>query len=59
MPIRKITGITDGKMPYVCGAKDPRKIPLNQCVSLGDLMATLEICRELDEEDKKKRKNKS
>jgi len=43
---------------YVCGAKDPRKIPLNQCASLGDLMATLERCRELDKQDRKKGKKK-
>ncbi len=42
---------------YVCGARDPRKIPLNQCVSLGDLMATLQRCEELDERDKMKNKN--
>ena len=42
---------------YVCGARDPRKIPLNQCVSLGDLMATLQRCKELDERDKMKNKN--
>ena len=41
---------------YVCTAKDPRKIPLNQCRSLGDLMATLERCKELDRIDKKKKK---
>ncbi len=53
---RKITGITSGKNGYVCGKKDPRKTPLNQCVSLGDLMATLQICEELDEKDKKKKR---
>ncbi len=53
--------IINGRSPYVCGARDPRKIPLNQCVSLGDLMATLQRCKELDERDKtknKKRKDK-
>lgn len=50
------TGITDGETPYVWGKKDPRKTPLSQCRSLGDMMATIEICKELDEEDKKKKK---
>lgn len=53
--------IINGRSPYVYGARDPRKIPLNQCVSLGDLMATLQRCKELDERDKtknKKRKDK-
>jgi len=49
----------DTRPRYVCGAKDPRKIPLNQCATLGDLMATLEICKELDELDEKKRKKRN
>lgn len=59
MAIRKITGITSNiRLPYVCGMKDPRKVPLNQCVSLGDMMATIQICKELDEKDKKRKKEK-
>ncbi len=59
MPIRKITGITDRYWKqYVCGKKDPRKTPFNQCDSLGDLMATMQICRELDEKDKVNDKRK-
>ena len=56
MSVRKITGVTNGRTPYVCGARDPRKIPLDRCVSLGDLMATLQRCKELDEKDKMKNK---
>ena len=48
----------DLRPQYVCGMKDPRKVPLNQCVSLGDLMATIERCKELDRLDKKKGKKK-
>jgi len=48
----------DLRPPYVCGAKDPRKIPLDRCVSLGDLMATIERCKELDRLDAKKKRRK-
>jgi hypothetical protein len=58
MPIRKITGVTNRYWKrYVCFEKDPRKIPLNQCASFGDLMATLERCKELDRKDKKDKKH--
>jgi hypothetical protein len=30
---------------------DPRKMPLNQCASLGDLMFHLQQCKELDKKD--------
>ena len=50
--LQRFPGI-DAPGKYVCGAEDPRKIPLHNCVSLGDLMATLQICKELDEKDKK------
>ena len=59
MPIRKITGITDKHWKqYVCFKKDPRKTPLNQCASLGDLMATIQRCKELDGKDKANGKRK-
>jgi len=58
MPIRKITGVTDKHWKrYVCFQKDPRKIPLSECASLGDLMATIERCKELDRIDKKEKKH--
>lgn len=41
---------------YVFAAEDPRKIPLNQCASLGDLMATITRCKELDAKDRKKKR---
>ncbi len=51
------TGITDGsETPYVWGKKDPRKTPLTECRSLGDMMATIQRCKELDEKDKKNKK---
>lgn len=40
---------------YVFTKKDPRNTPLNMCASLGDLMATLETCKELDKKDKRKK----
>ena len=57
MARRKVLGVDLDKIPYVCFQKDPRKTPLNQCRSLGDLMATMQRCKELDEEDKKKKGN--
>lgn len=47
----KIHGIKSTNPKYVSGQEDPRSTPLNQCVSLGDLMFTLQRCRELDEEE--------
>ncbi len=44
-----------GKNAYVFTQEDPRKTPLNQCVSLGDLMATLQKCDKLDKRDKTKK----
>lgn len=41
---------------YMFTEKDPRNIPLNQCASLGDLMATLEKCERLNKKDKRKKK---
>ncbi len=58
MTRRKVLGVDLDKIPYVFTQKDPRKTPLNQCRSLGDLMATMQRCKELDEEDKKKKKGK-
>ena len=57
MSRRKVLGVDLDKIPrdYVCFKKDPRKTPLDQCWSLGDLMATLQRCKELDEKDKKKK----
>lgn len=40
-------------LPYVCLEEDPREIPLNKCVSFGDLMATIQKCKELDKKEKK------
>ena len=42
--------------------EDPRKVPLDSCWSLGQLMFTIEECKRLDREDKKngkKEKEKS
>lgn len=44
-------GTEDNKPTYVCFQEDPRKTPLMNCVSLGDLMYTLMKCRELDEKE--------
>ncbi len=46
----RISGI-DNKPEYVCFQKDPRQTPLMNCVSMGDLMATLQKCKELDEKE--------
>ena len=43
---------------YVWTKKDPRNTPLNQCYSLGDLMMTIEKCKELDKRDRKKKRKK-
>ena len=52
MANNKITGTSAGiRSHYVCTKKDPRKTPLNQCVSLGDLMATITKCKHLYELD--------
>ena len=56
MARRRVLGVDLDKIPYVGAQRDPRKTPLNQCVSLGDLMWTLQRCKELDEEDKKKKR---
>lgn len=40
--MQEISGITTGNTQYVGAKKDPRKTPLNKCVSLGDLMWTLQ-----------------
>ena len=54
--LQRFPGV-DAPNKYVWGAEDPRKIPLHNCASLGDLMATLQICKELDEKDKKDKDN--
>ena len=51
--MEKMTGINKkGGERYVGAQEDPRGTPLNQCVSLGDLMWTLQRCMELDEKEK-------
>lgn len=39
--------------------KDPRTMPLDQCASLGDLMAHIEECKELDRQDSQTLKSHS
>ena len=56
MARRRVLGVDLDKIPYVCFKKDPRKTPLTQCRSLGDMMATIQRCKELDEKDKKKKR---
>ncbi len=41
----------DGPSQYVWGMKDPRKVPLHQCASLGDMMATIEVSKKLDKKE--------
>jgi hypothetical protein len=49
--------IEEKPLEYVCLKDDPRKTPLNQCMSMGDLMATIQVCKELDKKDEELNKD--